>query len=143
MFGRLEDWARRHWPQAGKRAYAWSSMSYYPADLLGLYGRDPADFNNKVPNYIITGYHGQEFTGGCCEGSAPFSNNVCGLGGCHGGGCSGFVVFELSVLGRNSASLAICHGPIFFFASLTSRALCVCIWMPVQVPQLAVLWWPA
>jgi glycine/D-amino acid oxidase-like deaminating enzyme/nitrite reductase/ring-hydroxylating ferredoxin subunit len=75
MFGRLEDWARRHWPQAGKRAYAWSSMSYYPADLLGLYGRDPADFNNKVPNYIITGYHGEEFTG-ATVGSAVVSSMI-------------------------------------------------------------------
>lgn len=63
VWDNLEKWARVHWPQAGRRAYAWSSMQYYPADLLGLYGRDPADFVNKVPNYIITGYAGQEFTG--------------------------------------------------------------------------------
>lgn len=34
-----------------------------PADLLGLYGRDPWDYS-EVPVYILTGHSGQDITGG-------------------------------------------------------------------------------
>ncbi|KAG2484472.1 hypothetical protein HYH03_016706 [Edaphochlamys debaryana] len=58
----LERWARARFPQCGRTLYAWSGLDYYPADLMGLYGRDPLDLSNP-PIYILTGHAGHEWTG--------------------------------------------------------------------------------
>lgn len=41
--------------------FCWSAADYYPADLMGLYGRDPLDLSSP-PVYILTGHGGQEWT---------------------------------------------------------------------------------
>jgi hypothetical protein len=60
---RLEAWGRTHFPQAGRVMGTWSGIEYRPADVLGLYGRDPIDASSP-PIYIATGHGGSlEWTG--------------------------------------------------------------------------------
>eukprot|EP00198_Chlamydomonas_reinhardtii_P013515 XP_001702852.1 predicted protein [Chlamydomonas reinhardtii] len=61
-WGELEAWARERFPMSGRTLYCWSGSDYYPADLLGLYGRDPLDLS-RPPVYVLTGHGGQEWTG--------------------------------------------------------------------------------
>ncbi|EFJ52294.1 hypothetical protein VOLCADRAFT_86574 [Volvox carteri f. nagariensis] len=75
-WARLEHWARTRLPMCGRTLYAWSGSDYYPADMLGLYGRDPLDLS-RPPVYIITGHGGQEWTGATL-GSGVVSGAVVG-----------------------------------------------------------------
>ncbi|KAG2431267.1 hypothetical protein HYH02_013400 [Chlamydomonas schloesseri] len=61
-WGELEVWARERFPMSGRTLFCWSGSAYHPADLLGLYGRDPLDLS-APPVYVLTGHGGQEWTG--------------------------------------------------------------------------------
>ncbi|MFM2045663.1 MAG: Gamma-glutamylputrescine oxidoreductase [Pseudomonadota bacterium] len=64
-FLRLEDWARRHFPQAGEVAYRWSGQVMEPFDGLAFIGRDPANTANIM---IATGDSGMGMTHGTIAG---------------------------------------------------------------------------
>ncbi|GLC34638.1 hypothetical protein PLESTB_001239700 [Pleodorina starrii] len=75
-WGNLERWARARFPMCGRTLYCWSGSDYYPADMLGLYGRDPLDLS-RPPVYILTGHGGQEWTGATL-GSEAVAGEVLG-----------------------------------------------------------------
>lgn len=57
---RLEAWARRHWPQMGAVAHAWSGQILEPADYVGFAGRSPR--YDHV--YLVSGDSGEGLTTG-------------------------------------------------------------------------------
>ncbi|KAG2430485.1 hypothetical protein HXX76_010008 [Chlamydomonas incerta] len=75
-WGELEAWARERFPMSGRTLYCWTGSDYYPADLLGLYGRDPLDLS-RPPVYVLTGHGGQEWTGAVL-GSEAVAGAICG-----------------------------------------------------------------
>lgn len=58
-FGRLEEWARARFPEAGEVAMRWSGQVMEPYDGLGFIGHAPAGGRNV---YVITGDSGQGMT---------------------------------------------------------------------------------
>lgn len=57
---KLEAWARRRYPEAGRVLFRWSGQVQEPADALGFYGRHPTE-QGEV--YVATGDSGQGVTG--------------------------------------------------------------------------------
>lgn len=64
-FGRLEAWARKHFPQAGGRNYAWSGQVMEPVDAMAYIGHNPTDEANV---YVATGDSGNGITHGAVAG---------------------------------------------------------------------------
>lgn len=64
-FGRLEQWTRERFPQAGEIEYRWSGQVMEPVDKLAFIGRNPLDDDNV---YIATGDSGQGMTHGTIAG---------------------------------------------------------------------------
>ncbi|MFN2447644.1 MAG: FAD-dependent oxidoreductase [Vicinamibacterales bacterium] len=64
-FARLEEWTRRHFPQAGRVEYRWSGQVIEPVDGLALIGRNPLDRDNV---YVATGDSGNGMTHGTIAG---------------------------------------------------------------------------
>ena len=64
-FGRLEAWAREHFPKMGKVEYRWSGIVMEPVDRLAFIGRNPGDERNV---YIATGDSGMGMTHGTIAG---------------------------------------------------------------------------
>lgn len=58
-YARLEEWAQRRFPKAGKVLYRWSGQIMEPVDGLAFLGHNPMDKNNV---YIITGDSGNGMT---------------------------------------------------------------------------------
>lgn len=58
---RLEAWAKKRFPEAGKRLFAWSGQVMETSDGLGLIGVLPG---SKEKNYVITGDSGMGMTHG-------------------------------------------------------------------------------
>lgn len=63
--GRLEQWTRERFPQAGAVEYHWSGQVMEPVDGLAFIGRNPLDDDNV---YIATGDSGQGMTHGTIAG---------------------------------------------------------------------------
>ena len=63
--GRLEQWTRERFPQAGEVQFRWSGQVMEPADGLAFIGRNPLDDDNV---YIATGDSGQGMTHGTIAG---------------------------------------------------------------------------
>ena len=63
-FGRLEAWARAHFPAAGETLYRWSGQVLEPVDFLGFIGRNPGSQHL----WIATGDSGQGMTHGTIAG---------------------------------------------------------------------------
>jgi len=57
---RLEQWARAHFPEAGKRRHAWSGQIYEPIDFVPFIGRSPGHKNI----FLVTGDSGEGLTTG-------------------------------------------------------------------------------
>ncbi len=64
-WGRLERWAREHFPMLGPVAYRWSGMVMETTDGLAFIGRNPADEENV---YVATGDSGMGMTHGTIAG---------------------------------------------------------------------------
>jgi glycine/D-amino acid oxidase-like deaminating enzyme len=64
-FGRLEQWTRERFAQAGEIEYRWSGQVMEPVDGLAYIGRNPGDEDNV---YIATGDSGQGMTHGTIAG---------------------------------------------------------------------------
>ena len=64
-FGRLQEWTRERFPNAGEAAYRWSGQVLEPADSLAFIGRNPDD----APNiFMATGDSGNGMTHGMIAG---------------------------------------------------------------------------
>ncbi len=57
-YERLEQWTRKHFPQAGDVVYHWSGQVMEPVDHMGFIGKNPGDDNI----YIVTGDSGNGMT---------------------------------------------------------------------------------
>jgi glycine/D-amino acid oxidase-like deaminating enzyme/nitrite reductase/ring-hydroxylating ferredoxin subunit len=64
-WGKLEAWARSHFPQAGEAKWQWSGQVMNSIDGRGYYGRNPMDSPNV---FIATGDTGMGLTGGVLGG---------------------------------------------------------------------------
>eukprot|EP00879_Flechtneria_rotunda_P015226 GHRR01015917.1.p1 GENE.GHRR01015917.1~~GHRR01015917.1.p1 ORF type:complete len:383 (+),score=119.25 GHRR01015917.1:1214-2362(+) len=64
----LEAWAKRRFPAAGERLYAWSYQYFQTAEDLGMYGRDPT-INTSKAVYVATGDCGRIVTSGTLAGN--------------------------------------------------------------------------
>jgi glycine/D-amino acid oxidase-like deaminating enzyme/nitrite reductase/ring-hydroxylating ferredoxin subunit len=62
---RLEEWARRHFPQLGRIEYFWSGQVMETIDGLAFIGRNPGDLPNV---FIATGDSGMGMTHGTIAG---------------------------------------------------------------------------
>jgi Rieske Fe-S protein len=60
-FGKLEKWAREHFPQAGQIAHRWSGQVQEPVDGIAYIGVAPTKGSNV---YVITGDSGMGLTHG-------------------------------------------------------------------------------
>lgn len=60
-YHRLEQWARRRFPSAGRVVYRWSGEVFEPLDGMGYIGRNPGDEENI---FICTGDSGNGLTHG-------------------------------------------------------------------------------
>lgn len=58
-YTRLENWARKKFPQAGKITHRWSGHVMEPVDGIAYIGRNPMDSNNV---YVVTGHSGNGLT---------------------------------------------------------------------------------
>ena len=58
-YTRLENWARKRFPNAGRVHYRWSGHVMEPVDGLAYIGRNPMDKNNV---YVVTGHSGNGMT---------------------------------------------------------------------------------
>ena len=63
-FGRLEAWARAHFPAAGDTVYRWSGQVMEPVDFLGFIGRNPGSEHL----WIATGDSGNGMSHGTIAG---------------------------------------------------------------------------
>jgi glycine/D-amino acid oxidase-like deaminating enzyme/nitrite reductase/ring-hydroxylating ferredoxin subunit len=63
--GRLEQWTRERFPQAGEVEFRWSGQVMEPVDGLAFIGRNPLDHDNV---FIATGDSGQGMTHGTIAG---------------------------------------------------------------------------
>ncbi|MBI1898731.1 MAG: FAD-dependent oxidoreductase [Acidobacteria bacterium] len=63
-FDRLEEWARRRWPEIDWVEFRWSGQVMEPVDALAFIGRNPGDRNV----YIATGDSGNGMTHGTIAG---------------------------------------------------------------------------
>lgn len=61
----LEQWTRRHFPEAGALGYKWSGQVMEPVDALAFIGRNPLDHDNI---FIATGDSGHGMTHGTIAG---------------------------------------------------------------------------
>jgi glycine/D-amino acid oxidase-like deaminating enzyme/nitrite reductase/ring-hydroxylating ferredoxin subunit len=73
---RLEAWARRHWPQMGPLAHAWSGQVLEPADYVGFAGRSP----RYERAYLVSGDSGEGLTTGVA--AALLIRDLMTLGSC-------------------------------------------------------------
>jgi glycine/D-amino acid oxidase-like deaminating enzyme/nitrite reductase/ring-hydroxylating ferredoxin subunit len=64
-YARLEEWTRKHFPQAGDAEHRWSGQVLEPADLVAFIGRNPLDDDNV---FIATGDSGNGMTHGTIAG---------------------------------------------------------------------------
>lgn len=64
-FINLENWTRKHFPQAGEIKYRWSGQVMEPVDGLAFIGKNPGDAENI---YIATGDSGNGITHGTIAG---------------------------------------------------------------------------
>ncbi len=64
-FGKLEAWAKKHFPMIESIEFRWSGQVMEPVDGLGFIGRNPADKENV---FIITGDSGNGMTHGTIGG---------------------------------------------------------------------------
>ena len=64
-YGRLEQWTRERFPQAGEIQFRWSGQVMEPVDGVAFIGRNPLDDDNV---YIATGDSGQGMTHGTIAG---------------------------------------------------------------------------
>jgi glycine/D-amino acid oxidase-like deaminating enzyme/nitrite reductase/ring-hydroxylating ferredoxin subunit len=64
-YARLEDWARRRFPQMGEVEFAWGGQIMETMDYLAFIGRNPSDHDNV---YIVTGDSGMGLTHGTIAG---------------------------------------------------------------------------
>ncbi len=64
-YGRLEQWTRERFPQAGEVQFRWSGQVMEPVDGVAFIGRNPLDDDNV---YIATGDSGQGMTHGTIAG---------------------------------------------------------------------------
>jgi glycine/D-amino acid oxidase-like deaminating enzyme/nitrite reductase/ring-hydroxylating ferredoxin subunit len=64
-FGRLEQWTRERFPQAGEVEFRWSGQVMEPVDGVAFIGRNPLDHDNV---FIATGDSGQGMTHGAIAG---------------------------------------------------------------------------
>lgn len=64
-FGRLENWARAHFPAMGRVEFRWSGQVVEPQDGLAYIGRDPGGGPNV---YVVTGDSGHGITHGVIGG---------------------------------------------------------------------------
>ena len=64
-YARLEEWTRKHFPQAADAVHRWSGQVLEPADLVAFIGRNPMDADNV---YIATGDSGNGMTHGTIAG---------------------------------------------------------------------------
>jgi glycine/D-amino acid oxidase-like deaminating enzyme/nitrite reductase/ring-hydroxylating ferredoxin subunit len=63
-FGRLLEWTRQYFPEAGDIAFRWSGQVMEPNDYMAFIGRNPGDDNV----YIATGDSGNGMTHGTIAG---------------------------------------------------------------------------
>jgi glycine/D-amino acid oxidase-like deaminating enzyme/nitrite reductase/ring-hydroxylating ferredoxin subunit len=64
-FVHLEQWARRHFPMAGKVTNQWSGQVIEPVDGVAFIGKNPMDYDNV---WIATGDSGMGMTHGVIAG---------------------------------------------------------------------------
>ena len=64
-FACLEEWMRKHFPDAGEVEYRWSGQVMETVDGLGFLGRNPLDADNV---YVATGDSGMGMTHGTIAG---------------------------------------------------------------------------
>ena len=64
-FGRLESWARQHFPMAKNRVFAWSGQVIESVDGLAYIGKNPGNEENV---FIVTGDCGNGMTSGAIAG---------------------------------------------------------------------------
>jgi glycine/D-amino acid oxidase-like deaminating enzyme/nitrite reductase/ring-hydroxylating ferredoxin subunit len=58
-YTRLENWARKRFPEGGRILYRWSGHVMEPVDGLAYIGHNPMDKNNV---YVVTGHSGNGMT---------------------------------------------------------------------------------
>ncbi|HYH69503.1 MAG TPA: FAD-dependent oxidoreductase [Urbifossiella sp.] len=63
-FAKLEEWARKTFPQAGEVTHRWAGQVLETGDGLGFIGRNPGDTNV----YVVTGDSGMGMTHGSIAG---------------------------------------------------------------------------